>query len=56
MFGFEKNDRATINPRELAALQKLAAALLELNTTLLERSLSEGELMEICHEEKSSIK
>lgn len=56
MFGFEKNDRATINPRELAALQKLAAALLELNTTLLERSLSEGELMEICHEEKSSTK
>ena len=50
LFGYEKNERATIDERELAALQKLA--LLALDTKLLERSLAEGELMEICHEEK----
>ena len=50
LFGFEKNERVTIDERELAALQKLA--LLALDTKLLERSLAEGELMEICHEEK----
>lgn len=30
LFGFEKNDRATIDARELAALQKIAGALLAL--------------------------
>jgi hypothetical protein len=52
IFGFEKNDRATVDARELAALQKVAAALLALDTTLLDDSLAEGELMEICHEEE----
>jgi hypothetical protein len=53
VFGFEKRERPTIDPRELAALQRIAAALLDLDTTLLERSLAEGEHMEICREEKS---
>jgi hypothetical protein len=35
LFGFEKNDRATIDARELAALQKIAAALLALDTNSL---------------------
>jgi hypothetical protein len=52
VFGFQKNDRATIDPRELAALQKLSAALLALDVTLLDRALAAGELTEICHEEK----
>lgn len=56
IFGFEKNERATIDARELAALQKIAAALLGLDAPLLEGSLTEGELMEICHEEKPSTK
>ena len=35
IFGFEKNDRATVDARELAALQTIAATLLALDTTLL---------------------
>ena len=54
LFGFEKNERATIEERELAPLQKIAASLLALDAALIERSLAEGELMEICHEEKPS--
>ena len=53
LFGFEKNDRATVDVRELATLQKIAAVLLALDTTLLGRSVAEGELVEICREEKS---
>jgi hypothetical protein len=52
LFGFEKNERATIDARELAALQKLAAALLAQATTALDRALVEGELTEICNEEE----
>ena len=51
LFGFEKNDRATFDARELAALQRIAAVLLALDTTLLDHSVTEGELKEICHEE-----
>jgi len=56
IFGFEKNDRATVDARELAALQRIAATLLALGTILLDHSLAEGELMEICHEEKPLTK
>jgi hypothetical protein len=56
IFGFEKNDRATVDARELAALQTIAATLLALDTTVLDHSLAEGELMEICHEEKPLTK
>lgn len=56
IFGFEKNDRVTVDARELAALQQIAAALLEMDTTALDRSLAEGELTEICHEEKPLTK
>ena len=56
IFGFEKNDRATVDARELAALQGIAATLLALNKALLDHSLAEGELMEICHEEKPLTK
>jgi hypothetical protein len=51
LFGLENNDRATIDSRELAALQKIAAALLALDTTALDCSVTEGELKEICNEE-----
>jgi hypothetical protein len=56
LFGFEKNDRASVDARELAALQKTAAALLALNTSLLSLSLAEKELTEICHEEEPTAK
>jgi hypothetical protein len=48
LFGFAKNDRATIDTRELAALQKIAWALLVLDTTAPNHSVTEGELKEIC--------
>ena len=53
LFGFAKNERATVDDRELAALQKVAAALLLLGAQLLGRALEAGELTEICHEEES---
>ena len=54
LFGFEKKDRETIDDRELAALQSIAAALLGMESKLLERAVLEGELEEICREEKST--
>jgi hypothetical protein len=53
LFGFEKKDRETIDARELAALQTIAAALLAMDPKLLEKAVAEDELEEICHEEKS---
>ena len=41
-FGFEQNDRATIDSRELVALQKTAAALLALDATVLSNARSDG--------------
>jgi hypothetical protein len=54
LFGFEKNDRASIDARELAALQKLASSLLALGPDSLDRALAEEELQEICDEDKST--
>jgi hypothetical protein len=51
LFGFEKNDRATIDARELAALQKIAAVLLALDTAALDHSVIEGELKAMFNEE-----
>jgi hypothetical protein len=56
LFGFEKNDRATIDARELAASQKLAKALLAMKAVVLDHSVAAGELMEICHEKKPLAK
>jgi hypothetical protein len=42
LFGFDKNDRATIDARELVVLQKIAAALLALDATALDHSVMEG--------------
>ena len=50
LFGFEKNERSTMEEPELAVMRKIAASLLALDATLLDRSVAEGELMEICHE------
>lgn len=52
LHGFAKNERATIDERELAALQMTAGALLEMDRWSLERALQADELMEICDEEK----
>jgi len=53
LFGFEKNERDNINDRELAALQKLAGALLNLDAGEITRQLEAGILEEICHETQS---
>jgi len=53
VFGFEKNERANINDRELAVLQKLAAVLLKLEAYRIAGELESGNLTEICHEAKS---
>jgi hypothetical protein len=47
LFGFEKNDRDSIDARELAALQSIARALLELKPRQLDMAVEAGELMEI---------
>ena len=53
LFGFEKNQRDSIDDRELAALQKLAGVLLKLGADEIARQLEEGTLEEIRHETKS---
>jgi hypothetical protein len=53
LFGFQKKDQETIDSRELAALQAIAAALLEMVPKSLEKAVAEGELEEICVEEES---
>ena len=53
LYGFEKKDRESIDARELAALQTIAAALLAMDPKLLDKAVAETELEEICNEEKS---
>ena len=50
VFGFAKNERANIEDRELAALQKLAGDLLAMSLPALARASSDGTLIEICTE------
>lgn len=54
VFGFEKNDRANIAANDLDALQKIAAALLRLNTQELSALVETESLQEICHENKNA--
>ena len=50
VFGFEKNVRANISDNELEALQDIAADLLALGSTQLNTAVTEGKLLEICHD------
>lgn len=52
LFGFQKNERANVDGRELAALQVLAETLLALEAKQLEQATASGELTEICREEE----
>ena len=56
VYGFEKNERATIDSRELAALQAIARALLGMDAKLLDKAVADGEILEICHEKTSSTR
>jgi hypothetical protein len=52
LFGFGKNERTNIDGRELAALQKIAEALLSLNVEQIDQAVQARELEEIDSEEK----
>ena len=54
LYGFERNERATIDARELAALQAIAKALLAMDAKLLDQAAKQGEITEICREEAST--
>lgn len=53
VFGFKKNDRASITDSELDALQKLAFDLLKQSGANLKALQDQGELQEICNEEST---
>lgn len=50
VFGYEKNERTTIDADELEALQELGALLLIRSAEEIELALADGALQEICHE------
>ena len=50
-FLFAKQDRANISPDELGELRKLAAAYARMTASELNTALSNGDLLEICHDE-----
>ena len=50
VYGFEKNERANVNVRELEALKAIAADLLKLSSTELDSLVDNEALQEICHE------
>ncbi|NGM85984.1 type II toxin-antitoxin system RelE/ParE family toxin [Parapusillimonas sp. SGNA-6] len=49
IYGFNKNERDNVDSQELAALQKVADRLLNLNQSGLAAALAAGELMEVSH-------
>ena len=51
VFGFAKNEKANISSKELAALQKYGADLLNQTEAQLDRAIVEGALVEICHDQ-----
>lgn len=50
VYGFEKNERANVNVRELEALKAIAADLLKLSSAELDSLVDSEALQEICHE------
>lgn len=50
VLGFEKNVRANIGDIELGALQDIAVDLLALGSSQLDKAVTEGKLLEICHD------
>lgn len=50
VFGFEKNERASVSDEELEALQQLASDLLARSRRQLDGAVADGALLEICHD------
>lgn len=53
VFGFEKNERASVTRNEVEALQQLAADLLRLSPSELDEHVGIDALKEICHDNQS---
>jgi hypothetical protein len=53
VFGFEKNERANIDDKELEAVQRLAADLLKLDAKQIDAHLASDALAEICHHDQA---
>lgn len=51
LYGFNKNERTNIAPRELKVIQEIAKNLLEFNDRQLAHAIATGELTEV-HDEK----
>ena len=47
MFGYEKNVRSNLSPKELSALKRVAAKLLAEPPGALQRAINDGELVEV---------
>lgn len=50
LFGFERNERDNIGPRELDALRSIAADLLSLSSARIDAHIKSDALREICHD------
>ncbi len=50
VFGFEKNERANVSPRELQGLKDIGADLLKLVPKELDDLIATGAMKEICHD------
>ena len=53
LYGFEKNERATVDKDELKMLQKLAKMLLEFDDYELEAALAAGEILEVTNDDQT---
>jgi len=53
VFGFEKNQRASVADNELEALQNIARDLLRLTNVQMDTAIAEGSLEEIRHDSQS---
>jgi hypothetical protein len=52
VFGFEKNDRANVSPKELEVIKAVASDLLSLNANKIREAISNGFLIEVKHEKE----
>jgi len=52
VFGFEKNDRANVSPKELEVIKAVASDLLSLNANKIREAINNGFLIEVKHEKE----
>jgi hypothetical protein len=54
LFGFNKNERANLDDRELKAFQELASQYLPLKDPEIDLAVSTGKFTEICHDNEEA--